>query len=298
MYQFTIKDIENLCGIKAHTLRIWEQRYNLLTPKRKASKHRLYDNEDLKKLLRISVLYHRGWKISRIAELSDAAVINEIQTATPGKEEYHYHIAQLIEKAIDFDKEGFVTKLNTIIADRGFEKCIVQVCYPLLHKIGLLWMTDGIIPAQEHFCSYIIEHKIIAETDKLPLPPKEAPEILLFSPNGEYHELPLYFINYLLRKNQWTTLFLGSNVKMDILKQFAHSQNITYLFAHIITNFTGFGLDDYFEGICKTFRDKQIVASGAAIFSIQRNFTNLQLLKSDEAIYRFVEKGPRYLGVT
>src|SRR6476620_5846130 len=103
MYQFTIRDIENLCGIKAHTLRIWEQRHNLLTPKRKASKHRLYDNEDLKKLLRISILYHRGWKISRIAHLSEATVISEIQATSPGKEEYHYHIAQLIEKAIDLD---------------------------------------------------------------------------------------------------------------------------------------------------------------------------------------------------
>ena len=291
MYQFTIKDIENLCGIKAHTLRIWEQRYNLLTPKRKASKHRLYDNEDLKKLLRISILYHRGLKISKIAQLSEAAIIHDIQGTTPGKEEYHYHIARLIEKAIDLDKEGFVARLNEVIMLIGFESCIVQVCYPLLQKIGLLWMTDGIIPAQEHFCSYIVEHKIIAETDKLPPPPKEAPEIVLFSPHGEYHELPLYFINYLLRKYGWTTLFLGSNVKMDLLKQFALSANITHLFAHVITNFTGFGLDDYFENICKTFRDKQIVASGAAIFSMQRNFTNLLLLKSDEAIYRFVQKG-------
>src|SRR6476469_6456677 len=135
MYQFTIKDIENLCGIKAHTLRIWEQRYDLLTPKRKESKHRVYDNEDLKKLLRISVLYHRGWKISRIAQLSQTAVIAEIETTTPGKEEYHYYITQLIEKAIDFDRKGFDTQLNAIIDSIGFEKSIVQVCYPLLQKI-------------------------------------------------------------------------------------------------------------------------------------------------------------------
>lgn len=290
MYQFTIRDIENLCGIKAHTLRIWEQRYNLLTPKRKESQHRIYDNEDLKKLLRISVLYHRGWKISRIAQTPEAAMIAELDATTPGKEEYHYYITQLVEKAIDLDKQGFVTTLNGIIDNIGFEKSIVQVCYPLLQKIGMLWMTDHIIPAQEHFCSYIIEHKIIAEIDKLPQPDKAAPEIVLFSPHGEHHELPLYFINYLLRKNGWTTVFLGSNVKMELLKQFAAAPNITHLFAHVITNFTGFGLDDYFEGVCRTFHDKQVVASGAAIFSLQRNFTNLLLLKSDEAIYKFVQQ--------
>jgi MerR family transcriptional regulator, light-induced transcriptional regulator len=298
MYQFTIRDIENLCGIKAHTLRIWEQRYQFLTPKRKESNHRLYDNEDLKKLLRISILYHRGWKVSKIAQLSEAAVIREIQALPPGSNEYYYHIAQLIETSIDFDKTGFVQQLESIIQTLGFEKAIVQVCYPLLHKIGLLWMTNGIIPAQEHFCSYNILHKVIAETDKLPAPPNKAPEILLFCPHGEHHELPLYFMNYLLRKYGWTTLFLGSNVKMDLLKQFTAQQNITHLFAHVITNFTGFGLDDYFEDLCKTFWDKQIVASGAAIFTMQRSFTNLLLLKSDEAIYRFVRKDAAYFGAT
>src|SRR5688500_7997904 len=141
MYQFTIKDIENLCGIKAHTLRIWEQRYAMLVPKRKQSNHRQYDNEDLKKLLRISVLYHRGWKISKLAQLPQAALLQEIQNITYGKPDFHYYISFLIEKALDFDKEAFVTQLETIIEAVGFEACIVQVCYPLLQKIGLLWMT-------------------------------------------------------------------------------------------------------------------------------------------------------------
>jgi DNA-binding transcriptional MerR regulator len=288
MYTFTIKDIENLCGIKAHTLRIWEQRHQLLVPKRKQSNHRLYDNEDLKQLLRISVLYHQGWKISRIAILSSVDLQDQIKNIKPGREDYHYYMAELIEKAIDFDKEGFVHCLDSIIQTLGFESCIVHVCYPLLQKIGLLWISDRIIPAQEHFCSYIIQHKIIAEADKLPPPAKEAPEIVLFSPHGEYHELPLYFINYLLRKHGWTTLFLGTNVKTELLKSFAANTHITHLFLHVITNFTGFLLDDYFERLCKSFPDKQIVASGAGIFRIQRNFTNLTLLKSDAAIYAFI----------
>jgi DNA-binding transcriptional MerR regulator len=288
MYTFTIKDIENLCGIKAHTLRIWEQRHQLLVPKRKKSNHRLYDNEDLKQLLRISVLYHQGWKISRIASLSSIDLKDQIKGIKPGREDYHYFVAELIEKAIDLDKEGFVHRLDAVIQTVGFGTCIVNVCYPLLQKIGLLWISDRIIPAQEHFCSYIIQHKIIAEADKLPPPAKEAPEIVLFSPHGEYHELPLYFINYLLRKHGWTTLFVGTNVKTELLKSFAANTHITHLFLHVITNFTGFLLDDYFERLCKAFPDKQIVASGAGIFRIQRNFTNLTLLKSDAAIYAFI----------
>lgn len=297
MHRFSIKDLENLSGIKAHTLRMWEQRYGLLVPRRNKSKHRLYDNGDLKKLLRVSLLYHRGWKISKIAHMHAEALLAAVQDSRPDKSDTHFFVTQLLEKALDLDKEGFVTQLEESIQAIGFEACVVQVCYPLLQKIGLLWMTDRLIPAQEHFCSYIIQHKIIAETDKLP-PPQHAPEILIFSPHGEQHELPLHFIHYLLRKWGWTTLFLGTNVKMDLLKTVAATEKLTHLFLHVTTNFTGFGLDDYFEVLCKTFRGKTIAASGAAVFSVQRAFTNLLLLKSDEAIYRFVRKEAPYFGVT
>lgn len=298
MYHFTIKDIEALCDIKAHTLRIWEQRYAILTLKRKGSHHRIYTNEDLKKLLRISVLYHQGWKISKIAQLSSAQLLEEVRKLEAAQKKDAFYVFRLIEKALDFDKEGFVVQLDAVIGALGFEACIVQVCYPLLQRIGQMWMTDRLIPAQEHFCSYIIQHKIIAETDKLPPPAKQAPEILLFSPHGEYHDLALYFINYLLRKGGWTTLFLGTNVKMELLKPFTAAETITHLFLHVTVNFTGFGLDDYFEDICKTFQDKTIVASGAAIFNVQRNFTNLLLLKSDAEIHQFIQKKPGYLGIT
>jgi DNA-binding transcriptional MerR regulator len=298
MYYFTIKDIETLSGIKAHTLRIWEQRYQLLTPKRKGSNHRLYTNEDLKKLLRISILYHQGWKISQIALLDTAQLLEETRKIDPAPTDYGYHIAQLMEPALDFDKETFLERMERVITAMGFEAGIVQVCYPLMKKIGQMWMTERLIPAQEHFCTYIIQHKIIAETDKLPPPQREAPEILLFCPHGEYHDLALHFINYLLRKSGWTSVFLGTDVTLEFLKPFTMHQSLTHLFLHITVNFTGFGLDDYFERLCKAFPDKRIVASGAAIFTVQRAFTNLTLLKSDDEIHRFVKKESGYLTVT
>ena len=290
MYQFMIRDIENLCGIKAHTLRIWEQRYQFLTPKRKESNHRLYDNGDLKKLLRISILYHRGWKVSKIAQLTPEQIIAEVHQKQTGTTNYQYFINQLLECALDFEKDGFSKQLQNIIEKVGFENCVVHVCYPLLQKIGILWMTNHVIPAQEHFCSYIIQHKIIAETDKLPTPSAAAPEILLFCPHGEYHELPLFFIDYLLKKNGWRTIFLGSNVSFDLLKQFTVTKKVSHLFLHVITNFTGFTLDEYFEQLCQLFPDKKIVTSGNVVFGLQRNFTNLTVLKSDAAIYDFVQR--------
>ena len=289
MEYFTIKDIENLCGIKAHTLRIWEQRYNLFVPKRKDSQHRIYDNDDLKQLLRISFLYHNGWKISKIAGLSSGQVAEEVRKSEITNTTYKTFIIQLIEAAVDFDEISFVEILNQLTAKLGFEKCITDICYPYLNRIGMLWVTNNIIPAQEHFSSYIIQNRIIAETNKLSIN-NEAPTLLLFSPKGEYHELPLLFIFYILRKNGWSVVYLGASITKEVIKQFTENEEMKYLFLHLITNFTGWDADVYFEDLCRSFPHKQIIASGAAVHRVERNFVNLRLLKSDKEIYEFIEK--------
>lgn len=287
MQRFTIKDIENLTGIKAHTLRIWEQRYPFFQPKRKESQHRFYDNDDLKKLLQIAFLYHLGWKISRIAALPFSEIereVNEHQVAAP---EHRLFVYKLIECALDFNEQEFTTLLNDIIGRLGFENCITKVCFPYLTKIGLLWSTNNVIPAQEHFSSYIIQNLIIAETQKLP-PLNMPPEIVLFCPQQEFHELPLLYLNYLLRKHGKLTVYLGTNISLKELKLVAGLPGIKTLYLHLITNFTGYSIDEYLETLCVTFRDKQIIASGAATLHTQRRFTNVQVLKSDREIYGFV----------
>jgi DNA-binding transcriptional MerR regulator len=297
MQKFTIKDIENLTGIKAHTLRIWEQRYSFFTAQRKESQHRFYDNDDLKKLLRISFLYHNGWKISRIAEMTTEEVIDKVRSAEPSKSSHAAFVPQLIEAALDFDEHSFISLLDTISDKIGFEDCITKVCYPYLQKVGLLWSTNNIIPAQEHFTSYIIQNRIISETDMLTRNRKMEPGIVLFCPQGEHHELPLLFINYLLKKANRGTIFMGSNVPLQVIAPIARLPQIQYLYLHIITNFTGFFIDDYLEKVCRAFPDKKIVASGSVITQSQRDFTNLQKLTSDEAIYAFIH-GDQVLGRT
>jgi MerR family transcriptional regulator, light-induced transcriptional regulator len=289
MQVFTIKDIENLTGVKAHTLRIWEQRYDMFTPKRKESKHRIYDNEDLKQLLRISFLYHSGWKVSKIAALSESQITELVNQATVGNMNYRVFINQLVEAALDFDENRFVMILNQVTEKIGFEKCMVDLCYPFLVKIGLLWSTNHVIPAQEHFTSYIIQNKIIVETEKLTLDNK-LPSIIVMSPKGEFHELPLLFINYLLKKSGWCTVYLGSNIQTEEVTEIVNRPGINYIYLHTVTNFTGLDVDDYFEFLCKTFKDKKIVASGEGIQKIQRSFVNLKVLKTDEQIYNFIRK--------
>jgi MerR family transcriptional regulator, light-induced transcriptional regulator len=291
MQSFTIRDIENLTGIKVHTWRIWEQRYPIFYAKRKEGALRFYDNEGLKQLLRIAFLYHNGWKISNIAKLNAQEILEALNKAELNDHSYKTFSLQLIEAAIDFNENAFNQVLEDITNKVGFEKCITDICYPFLQRIGMLWVTNRVIPAQEHFSSYIIQNKIIAETEKLNKPP-QPPELLIFSPQGEFHELPLLFLNYLLRKNGWGVIYLGSNAKLDTLQQLTNKNNIQYLFLNQITNFTHYDADDYFEILCRTFHDKKIIASGSIVQNVQRTFTNLILLRSDKEIIDFITKPP------
>lgn len=289
MQQFTIRDIENLTGIKAHTLRIWEQRYEFFTPQRKESKHRFYDNEDLKKLLRISFLYNNGWKVSKIASLTQEEISRQVADARVTDENTVVHISKLIEAAVDFD--GFVFKgiLNDLIQGIGFDKTIIEVCYPYLRKIGLLWSTNRVIPAQEHFSSYIIQNAIISETERLPIVVKK-PEIILLCPNGEFHELPLLFINYLMKKYNWSVIYLGANISKSELLALTTIKEIEYIYLHLITNFTGMHADEYMQSICSAFPDKKIIASGEGIKNPESSFGNLQTLNTDEQILNFIRR--------
>lgn len=290
MQNFSIRQIELLTGIKSHTLRIWEQRYDFFKAQRKESNMRFYTNEDLKRLLCISFLYHNGWKVSKIASLSGEEVIAEAETIDINERNYPTAVQQLLKAAIDFNEAGFVGILNDLVDTIGFEKVIIQVCYPFLHRVGLLWDTGKIIPAQEHFSSYIIQNKVISETEKYSNLQTGDPEIVVFCPENEYHELPILFINYLLRKNGWRVLYLGVSSKLEDIKEAARLPGVRYLYLHLITNFTGFSIDDYFETLRKTFPDQIIVASGKGLEHSQRNFVDLQLLRRDADIYRFIER--------
>jgi DNA-binding transcriptional MerR regulator len=298
MQSFSIRNIEILTGIKAHTLRIWEQRYNFFKAQRKLSKQRFYSNEDLKKLLCVSFLYHNGLKISKIAALSDEEMARKVREVEPGVNNYKTYLQKLLEAAIDFNEAAFLYLLNLLTEKIGFEKMVTDVCYPYLQRVGLLWDTNSVLPAQEHFSSYIIQARIISETEKYSSIQTGTPEIVLFCPENEYHELPLLYINYLLRKSGWRVLYLGANIKIADLKEAAALPGISYLYLHLITNFTGFMIDDYFESLRKTFPGKTIIASGKGLEQSQRNFTGFRLLKKDEDIYRFIADKAQGFGST
>ena len=286
MEYFTTKDMQHLCDIKAHALRIWEQRYQLSVTQKKKGQRRYYDNENLKKLLHISFLYHNGWKIAKIAELTTDQIIDELCKFEINSTTYKTFIIRMIEAAVDFNEESFIRILNALIEKIGFEKCIKEVCYPFIKRLGMVWTTKNIIPAQQHFSSYIIKNRIIAETDKFKTSNK-MPGIILFSPSEIHDELPLLFIYYLLRKNNWSVVYPGEKISGKQIKQFIGNDSIKYIFLHL--NDFSRDADVYFEDVCKSFPRKEIIVTGTAAHQLQRKFTNLIPLKSDEEVYQFIE---------
>lgn len=238
MDNYSIKDLETYSGIKAHTIRIWEKRYNLFQPHRTESNIRFYSNEELVKILNVATLLHKGWKISRICQLSEPELNKQSERCQLAEvtSEFESKINGLIAAILAFDEAKFVKIIDQCSANLDFSEVIVQVIYPFLKKVGLMWMTEDLCPSQEHFGSNIIRQKILAAIDRLPLPAAAGtPPYVLFLPEGEFHELGLLVFNYLLRHKHQPTIYLGANtplVSLQKMHQQVHPQTmVTFLVA-------------------------------------------------------------------
>lgn len=292
MNHFSIRDIENLSGIKAHTLRIWEQRYQLLIPKRKESKHRYYDNEDLKHILRISHLYHNGVKISRIASLDQSMIRNLALEHTRSQLPAPLLVNQLIEASIDFDEEAFEAVFAKSLHLLGFESTILDVVYPFLEKIGLLWLTDHAIPAQEHFASNIIRRKIIAAIDALPLPqpdPGLQNTTVLFTPEGEWHELPLLMLQYFFRQAGRNTVYLGVNVPLNDLAFYVKHKSPARLLFYGITHLFDMDINQVVETLLRQFPKQQIIMAGPLTSAVHLSHPQLSLIRTQGELIQFAK---------
>lgn len=217
---FSIKDLENLTGIKAHTIRIWEKRYNLLSPDRSETNIRNYSLSSFQKLLNISYLNNNGLKISKIANLKEDEIpIKVREIASRAKIEDHA-INALKLSMINFDQVLFYNTYNNLLENRTFSDIFYKVFLPLLNEIGLLWQTNTITPAHEHFLSVHIKQKILLNIERLQsLEPKpNSRTFVLFLPENEIHDIGLLFINYQLRSKGFHTIFLGESVPMESLK--------------------------------------------------------------------------------
>ncbi|MBS1659732.1 MAG: MerR family transcriptional regulator [Bacteroidetes bacterium] len=233
MNVFTIKDLENLSGIKAHTIRIWEQRYNFLKPNRTDTNIRYYSNQELKTLLNISLLNKYGYKISHINKMTEQELRGKILTLSDREAQQERLVNELIAYMIDLEIDCFERVLDGYILARGVDKAITQIVFPFLNRIGILWVTNHIVPAQEHLVTNIIRQKLIVGIEATMTHRRTDKTVLLFLPEGEYHELGLLYVYYLLKTHGVKVLYLGADVPLRDIEYVCEKKKPDYLYSHL-----------------------------------------------------------------
>ncbi|MDF0708850.1 MerR family transcriptional regulator [Flagellimonas okinawensis] len=246
---FSIRDMENLSGIKAHTIRIWEKRYNLFSPERTDTNIRTYNLESLQKLLNVTLLYNNGYKISKIAKMGDEkipALVNEIISE---KSEKSHALNSFKLSMLNFDQSLFLKTYNGLMEEKSFTQIFNEVFIPLLNELGLLWQTNTISPAHEHFISNLIKQKIYIHTEKLQVesPTKQDEVFVLFLPENEIHELGLLYINYQLALQGYKTIYLGQTMPIESLEDLLKYYNKIRFVSYFTVSPTKDEIDDYFE---------------------------------------------------
>jgi len=286
---FTIKDIENLSGIKAHTIRIWEQRYKFLKPTRSETNIRFYSNEELRIILNIALLNKYGYKISHISRMSHESICKEVLSLTDADAKASIIINNLLRCMADFNAESFETILADYIKVAGIEKTVVQIIYPFLEKVGVLWLTSHINPAQERLVSNVIRQKIIVGIDSIPTKKTSAAKICLFLPEGEYHELSLLFVAFLLKKKGVPFIYLGANIPFEELKSVTLVKKPDYLYTHLTTAGLSFNFDRFLATLNKDFGKFPIVISGRLTNSyVKKNPQKIIFKKSLAEVKEFI----------
>ena len=229
---FSIKDLENLTGVKAHTIRIWEKRYNVLEPMRTDTNIRFYDLTSLQKLLNITLLHNHGYKISKISQYPPEKIPVMVREIISKKSVKHHAINAFKIAMMNFDQTLFFETYNTLLSEKTFREVFHEVITPLMNEVGLLWQTDTITPAHEHFISFLIKQKLLINTETLQTrPPSNHEKIfVLFLPMNEIHELGLMYLNYEILFNGYKSIYLGESVPLDNLKDIKkYFSNITFV---------------------------------------------------------------------
>lgn len=257
MSRYSIKDLESLSGIKAHTIRIWEKRYNLLLPERTDTNIRYYSDEQLRSLLNISSLLKFGWKISKIAELTKVEIGQQLDLLTNSSlssdNAFFSFTNQLISSGLSYDEKTFDKTFSAAVLRYGINDTYLFIIYPLLVRIGVMWSKSDIIPSQEHFISNLLKQKIFAAIDGTSISENmEAPWVLLL-PEEENHEIGLLYANLILRQHGQKVIYLGQRVPFtnlnELLTQFSEANVLLFLVREQPTVI----IEEYIALIEKTF---------------------------------------------
>ncbi len=291
MAVYSIKDLEKLSGIQAHTIRIWEKRYQLVRPKRTDTNIRVYSDEDLKRLLNVAILNSNGLKISKISRLSDAEIKDKILQLTEEEGKIENQIDALVFSMIDLNEHKFEKQLARLVMQIGFDETITKVIYPFLHKVGILWQTGNINPAQEHFISNLIRQKLFVAIDSVLS--DDAPDkkhFILFLPEGELHDIGLLYFAYLIKKSGHHIIYLGQAVPFNDLIEVNKVHPSQYFLVALTTSVSPNELLDYIKKLSSTFKDQHIFILTSQIEDSQvKNLGNVTRIESHQSFVDFLK---------
>jgi DNA-binding transcriptional MerR regulator len=262
MNVFTIKDLENLSGIKAHTIRIWEQRYNFLKPCRTDTNIRYYCSQELKTILNISLLNKHGVKISHIDKMSRQELNDRLVSLPCTEAQQERIVNELIAHMIDLNICAFEQLLDKAIRLKGIDKAINQVIFPFLHRIGILWLTSHIHPAQEHLVTNIIRQKLIVGIEGIMTHRQVDKTILLFLPEGEHHELGLLYVYYLLKSHGAKVIYLGADMPLKDIEFVCKFKRPTYLYTHLTCIAGSFNFEKFLSQVIQHTQGIPLFVSG------------------------------------
>jgi len=289
---FSIKDLESFGGIKAHTIRMWERRYNLLEPERTPTNIRTYSLEDLQKLLNVTFLLDHNFKISKIAKNSSAEIASLVAEIVEEKDlgTNHHAINSFNIAMMNFDQRLFSQTYNQLRKTLDFRSIFFEVFIPLLEKIGLLWQAGVVNPAHEHFISNLIKQKILINLDACSeTTSKETDKIfILFLPENEIHDLGLMFLNYELESRGYKCVYLGQNMHIENLKYIVNTQHNPHFISYLTVNPCDTSVKQFAEDFNKTIEEENIplYLMGRIVQKVDQKElpANVQILKTIDAL--------------
>ena len=291
---FSIKDLENLSGIKAHTIRIWEKRYNVLQPMRSDTNIRNYDLQSLQKLLNVVLLNDYGYKISRIAEHSAEKIELLVREIISEKSTKNHAINAFKMAMINFDQALFLNTYNSLLSEKSFRDVFYEVVIPLMQEIGLLWQAGTISPAQEHFITFLIKQKLFLNIEKLQIlePTRNDKVFVLYLPENEIHELGLMYLNYEILLNGYKTIYLGESVPVDSLMDMKkYFDNIIYV-SYLTVEPTKDAIHDYMNEITT-----KVLNSNAEVWLLGRmvEFIDTNTISDKISVYHSISDAVKEL---
>ncbi|MFN3529011.1 MAG: MerR family transcriptional regulator [Bacteroidia bacterium] len=290
---FSIKEIEALTGVKAHTIRIWEQRYDMVKPKRTETNIRYYDDKDLRKLLNVALLNRNGFKISEIAGFDEQVLKEQVLKLGSEKSDFENQTQALTLTMLDLDEAGFEKLLSTIFLQMGIEKGMTEIIFPFFRSIGIMWQTGSINPAHEHFITNIIRQKLIVAIDGQSVKyDSYTKRYMLYLPEGEFHELGLLFTNYVIRSRGHQVIYIGANVPYIDLKVVHKTYKPDVMLTTLTSPMVNVSAQKYFDDLYRDFPNTSVLASGMLVLHDDKLVLppNVRLIKDFNEMIRIVSE--------